>query len=255
VTTLLVHGPGAEPEAHPLAGAARAGGSLADDLHLPGCPPGALRLVPCATGVVVEAVAAGVRVAGHPVAPGARRLLRPGERAELHGAALALPLPPPDASTRAAAVALLRAAADGHAPSGGPALVVLSGPSAGLRVPLRGDQVLGRGRRADVVLPDPRASRLHARLRVGAGGATVEDLRSKNGLRVNGVRVDRRPQPLRSGDAVTLGETDLAIELASGPDPPPAPSSARRGRRTRRGHALAAALLAFSAAALALAAG
>jgi hypothetical protein len=255
VTTLLVHRPGAAPEARPITAAARAGGSLADDIHLPACPPGAMRLLPCAAGVVVEAVAAGVRVAGHPVAPGARRLLRPGEQAELHGAAIALPLPPADVPTRAAAAALLRAAADGRPPGAGPALVVLSGPSAGLRLPLAGDQVLGRGRRADVVLPDLRASRLHARVRVGPGGVTVEDLRSKNGLRVNGVRVERLPVTLRAGDAVTLGETDLAVEAGLGPEPPPAAPAPSSRRGKRRGHALAAALLALSAAALALAAG
>lgn len=257
MTTLLVQRPGAGPERIPLSAAMRAGGSLADDVLLPGCPPGAVTLLPCAAGVVVEAVAAGVRVAGHPLAPGARRLLRPGERAELHGAALAIESPAADAPTRAHGAELLRAAAAGHAPVSGAHLVFLSGPSAGLRVPLRTEQTLGRSRRADVVLPDPRASRVHARVRIGPGGATVEDLRSKNGLRVNGVRVDRGAIPIRAGDELLLGDTRVAVELGEAEvagavaRPGAGPPGARPGRR---GRAATAMLLALSAAALALAA-
>lgn len=257
---LTVHAAGAEPEKRAIALATTAGGSRADGLLLPGAPPAAVRLVPVAEGLVVEAGAAGVRVAGHAVSPGSRRLLRPGERAELQGTALALEsASPPDGTTRAAAAALLREAASWADPIAGPRLVVLTGPAAGERHALAADRTVGRGRAAAIRIPDPRASRVHARVRVGPDGATIEDLRSKNGLRVNGVRVDG-PAPLRPGDEVSVGETLLAFEDAG---PPPLrreePGGSPPDRARRRGgrflaHASAAALLALAAMALALAA-
>jgi hypothetical protein len=256
VPTLLVHLPGAAPARRDLAAPAVAGGSHADGLHLPGCPAAALRLLPCAAGVVVEAGAAGVRAAGHALHPGARRLLRPGERAELHGVALELVAPPPAEETRAAAAALLRDAAAGDAPPAGLHLVVLSGPAAGARHALGPEQTLGRGRAATIVLPDPTASRLHARLTLGPDGARVADLGSKNGVRVNGGRIDRRPFPVRPGDELVVGETALA--LADGtpePSAPPGGIGEAPARRRLPMRVVAAALLALSAAALALAAG
>jgi S-DNA-T family DNA segregation ATPase FtsK/SpoIIIE len=118
--------------------------------------------------------------------------------------------------------------------------------------------VLGRGRSAAVRLPDARISRRHARLRVGPAGTTVEDLGSKNGIGVNGVRVDRRPVPLRPGDELVAGETALALEdpAPALPALPAAPASAAgtRGPRAPPPHVAAAALLALSALALVVAA-
>jgi FHA domain-containing protein len=253
---LVLHAPGAPPERRAILAPTTAGGSRADGLLLPGAPPAAALLVPGAAGIVVEAAAHGVRVAGHAVAAGTRRLLRPGERAELHGVALALEAaPPPDGSTRAVAAALLRDAAAGAAPIAGPRLVVLTGPAAGERHALGPEETVGRGRGATIRLRDPQASRLHARVRLVPGGATIEDLRSKNGVRLNGVRVERRPAPLQPGDELIVGETALALEDPA-PDPAgggaPAPDlPPPRGRPP--GHAVAAALLALSALALALA--
>ncbi|HYG67399.1 MAG TPA: FHA domain-containing protein, partial [Anaeromyxobacteraceae bacterium] len=95
---------------------------------------------------------------------------------------------PEPGGTRALAGALVRSAAAGAAPATAPHLLVRTGPRAGARVPLRPALTLGRGRDADVALPDPKASRVHARVAVGAASVTVEDLASKNGLRVNGER-------------------------------------------------------------------
>lgn len=249
MTALLVQVPGAAPARRDLPGPVVAGGSQADGLHLPGCRAAAVRLVPCAAGVVVEPSAAGVHAAGHPVPPGTRRLLRPGEAATLQGVRLELAAEAAPEGTRAGAALLLRAAAEGSLPPAGLHLVVLTGPAAGARHALGPTQTLGRGRRASIVLPDPTASRLHARLTLGRAGARVEDLRSRNGVRVNGVRIDRRPFPLRAGDELTVGETVLALAL---PAPGPAPAPPPRGRR---GPLVAAALLGLTAAALALAAG
>ncbi len=259
---VTIHSPGAAAERRTLAGPAQAGGSRADGILLPGVAAGALRLSPRGSGVVIEAAVAGVRVAGHPVPPGTRRFLRAGERAEVQGSAIALDAGAPAEGTRAAAGALLRDAAAGDHTDPGPRLVVLTGPCAGDRHPLLGDRTLGRGRAAGIRIADPHASRVHARVRLGAdGAATIEDLRSKNGVRVNGVRVDRRPHALAPGDEIAIGDTVLALEDPFPLRQEPAPAAKRPasdgpsggpGRRSRR--LAAAALLAVSAAALALAA-
>jgi hypothetical protein len=246
------------PERRALAAPATAGGSASDAVQLPGAPAGALRLVPADAGLVIEVHAVGVRVAGRPAAPGSRRLVVSGERVELLGHSVALASEAPPEGTRAIAGALLREAAAGAAPMTAPHLVVLTGPRAGARLTLRERLSIGRGRAADVVVPDPEASRVHARVRLGADGATVEDLGSKNGVRLNGVRVERGPQPLRPGDEFTIGETLLRLAdpleaLARRPTAgDPSPTSPRR-RRTFAPEIAAAALLALSAAALALA--
>ncbi len=253
---IAVHVPGAAPERRALTASAPAGGSRADAILLPGAAPGAIRLVPSPAGIVVEANAAGVRVAGHAVAPGARRLLRPGERAEVQGAAITLERSPSDGpATRVAAASLLRDAAAGGLAIAGPRLVVLTGGRAGDRHPLGAVQTLGRGRAATIRIADPQASRVHARLCLGPGGATVEDLRSKNGVRVNGVAIGRGPRPIVPGDELAVGETVLALEdpwPAPG-TPAAAPSGTAAARRRIPAHLAAAALLALSAAALALA--
>lgn len=251
---LTVHAGAAAPVRHVISAPAAAGGSRADAILLPGAPPGALRLVPTAAGVVVEAGTVGVRVAGRAVHPGARRLLRPGERADAAGSTIVLGAPPPADGTRAAASPLLR----GEVAGDGPAVVVLTGPRAGERHPLGAGLTAGRGRAAALRLPDPLCSRVHVRIVPAPGGALVEDLGSKNGVRVNGVKLDRRAGAARPGDEIALGDTALGLE-----DPwareGPADEAASPGERARRSAgapvpALAAALLlAVSAAALALA--
>jgi hypothetical protein len=252
---LTVHVAGATPARHLVAAPVTAGGSRADGLFLPGAPPAAVHLVPAAAGVVVEARSAGVRVAGHAVHPGARRLLRAGERADLPGAALALEPAAPAEATRAAASPVLR----GEVACGGPSVVVLTGPRAGERHALGDGLTAGRGRGASLRVPDPLASRVHLRLRTGPGGATLEDLGSKNGVRVNGVELEPgRPCPVRPGDEIALGDTLLSLEApwprAVGPGVPGRGGAAGGARPRRVPPAFAAALLlALSAAALALA--
>jgi hypothetical protein len=71
--------------------------------------------------------------------------------------------------------------------------------------------VVGRSRDCDVVVNDPNVSRRHLELRREEDGWMVADLGSTNGVRVNGKRVER--SPLRSGDRITIGVTDLTFEL------------------------------------------
>jgi pSer/pThr/pTyr-binding forkhead associated (FHA) protein len=64
-------------------------------------------------------------------------------------------------------------------------------------------------------IPDVTASVLHCRLAVIAGRWTVEDLGSRGGTWVNGLRVSRVPVRLAKGDVLRVGVTELLVV----PDP------------------------------------
>jgi hypothetical protein len=75
-----------------------------------------------------------------------------------------------------------------------------------------GGGTIGRSRDCDVVLEDAGASRRHAEIRPHADGWELQDLGSTNGVRVNG-RAIRGAQPLRPGDRVEIGSTEIVFEL------------------------------------------
>jgi DNA-binding response OmpR family regulator len=88
-----------------------------------------------------------------------------------------------------------------------PYLIAQSGPLQGERWVLQRDQLLiGRGPECDIVVPDRQISRQHARLRRTDAGVQVEDLGSKNGTHVNGVRLEG-PAMLQDGDVVQVAFT------------------------------------------------
>jgi len=74
--------------------------------------------------------------------------------------------------------------------------------------------IIGRHATCDVVLNDPQVSRFHARIdKQGPGAATIIDLDSGNGVRINGQRIPPRlPQPLRSGDEFWIGINPYRFE-------------------------------------------
>ncbi|HWG07770.1 MAG TPA: DUF3662 and FHA domain-containing protein [Solirubrobacteraceae bacterium] len=92
-----------------------------------------------------------------------------------------------------------------------PARALLAVGGRRLPVPARG-ATIGRSRECDIVLEDAGISRRHAEIMPGADGWTVADLGSTNGVRVNG-RTIRGVQPLREGDRVELGSTEIVFEL------------------------------------------
>jgi hypothetical protein len=71
---------------------------------------------------------------------------------------------------------------------------------------------IGRSRDCEIVLEDSGVSRRHAEIRPGAGGWTLEDLGSTNGVRLNG-RTLEGAQPLSPGDRVELGSTEIVFEV------------------------------------------
>lgn len=77
------------------------------------------------------------------------------------------------------------------------------------RMDLTGERVtVGKGPGNDVVLDDPRVSRLHASLERFAEGWCVNDLGSSNGTFVNGERIWGAHR-LRHGDEIRVGQTRL----------------------------------------------
>ncbi len=92
------------------------------------------------------------------------------------------------------------------------ALVLFSGPGAGAQYPLApGVFTVGRSPGNQLVIADPLVSSRHAVIKVDEQGCWLEDVGSRNGVFVNGQRVQRHF--LRPGDVVTIGPTHLRFEV------------------------------------------
>ena len=127
-----------------------------------------------------------------------------------------------------------------------PALVFKEGPLAGRRVEVVAELVIGRVD-AGLTIDDEEVSRRHAVVRPGDGEIEIEDLGSRNGTYVNGVRIDAATR-LAGGDSVKLGTSVLQVDSgraaatvaaavpaapsapAVAPPAPPAPASRAGGR-------------------------
>jgi hypothetical protein len=83
-----------------------------------------------------------------------------------------------------------------------------------------GDTLIGRGPDCRITLVDPLVSRHHAKVRIEASKATLTDLNSRNGSRING-RLIRSVQALSDGDRLRIGTQELvfsevpSVQLAS----------------------------------------
>lgn len=92
-----------------------------------------------------------------------------------------------------------------------PALLIEDGRQQGTRIDLpEGDFLLGRILGEGFALDDARVSRRHALVRRSGDYIEVEDLGSRNGIRVNGVEV--RSRQLFPGDRLEVGDTILRLE-------------------------------------------
>ena len=91
-------------------------------------------------------------------------------------------------------------------------LLVVEGPSKGLRIPVTGRPfVIGRSEPADVVLPDPKVSRKHCRISEAFAELVVVDLESSNGTYVDGQRI-AGGAPLPVGARLQIGSHVLEHE-------------------------------------------
>lgn len=79
-----------------------------------------------------------------------------------------------------------------------------------------GENVLGRGADSLVWIDAQSVSRRHARVLVGSGVATLEDLGSKNGTFVNGKRLTA-PIALRDGDELRIGSVPMTLKVFARP--------------------------------------
>jgi hypothetical protein len=85
-----------------------------------------------------------------------------------------------------------------------PRMLVLLDPERPIKYPLfKETMTIGRADIADIHIENGFLSRLHARIVSTASGATISDIESKNGIRVNAKLVTE--QSLRHGDVVDLG--------------------------------------------------
>ena len=85
-------------------------------------------------------------------------------------------------------------------------------------VPEHGTLTIGRGEECDVRIDDPSVSRVHARLVLG-DAPVIEDLESRNGVRVEGRRLEpRSPVPIFSGRPVEIGSAVVVLRLPNDRD-------------------------------------
>ena len=82
-----------------------------------------------------------------------------------------------------------------------------------MEMPL-GEFAIGRSSSCNLALADGLVSRKHAMLHVGPDAVIVEDLRSRNGVAVNGVRING-PRRLDHMDRVYIGSQELVLIDAS----------------------------------------
>jgi diguanylate cyclase (GGDEF)-like protein len=90
-----------------------------------------------------------------------------------------------------------------------PSLTFLSGMRAGEMIVLEDGEVsIGRSARADIVIDDAGASRVHCVIVPRGRSIEIEDLNSSNGTRVNGVRLSSRRR-LTEGDRIHIGHSTV----------------------------------------------
>ncbi len=75
-----------------------------------------------------------------------------------------------------------------------------------------GQFLIGRAATCQLSLDDPLVSRNHAALSVTEEGAIVEDLGSRNGVKVNGQKVNGERR-LMNGDTISIGSQDLRFAV------------------------------------------
>lgn len=92
-----------------------------------------------------------------------------------------------------------------------------------------GEFLIGRSPDCQLSLDDPLVSRRHAILVVHPDAVFIEDLASRNGVLVNGKRI-QMPTRVADGDQITVGSQLMALVGVPGEAPPPREAAAPAGR-------------------------
>lgn len=95
-----------------------------------------------------------------------------------------------------------------------PVLIAQGGPLSGERWVIRGPMLIGRGEDCDIIIPDRKISRQHARLHPDRQGVMLEDLESKNGTHYNGARL-KGSALLGDGDVIQIALAQKFMFLTS----------------------------------------
>jgi S-DNA-T family DNA segregation ATPase FtsK/SpoIIIE len=104
-----------------------------------------------------------------------------------------------------------------HAAVGsGHRLVVVAGPDAGHTMPLgRAPVCVGRASECDLTLSDPRVSRRHAEVTLGARGAIVHDCGSATGTEIDGASVGAGSAPLPTDGYLRVGDSFVCVRTGT----------------------------------------
>ena len=74
----------------------------------------------------------------------------------------------------------------------------------------KGTTLIGRSADCHVTIEDPLVSRQHARILIDGDDAMLEDLGSRNGVKLNGVAI-KGTHPLKDGDRLRIGTQELVF--------------------------------------------
>ncbi len=108
-------------------------------------------------------------------------------------------------------------------------LIAGSAPTIALQRPVL---LVGRHPECDVRIDLPQVSRRHCCLALAYDRATIRDLGSKHGVRVNGRIIEE--SRLLPGDEIAIGHLLYRFEDATAPPPPPPAPAAQADRPTPR---------------------
>ena len=123
--------------------------------------------------------------------------------------------PPPRLLSEAEILASMQPTAVPAPPERRASLKVIQGAQLGLKIRLGRGTAIGYGKKKnDLHLDDDFVSRAHARIDRQDGDYMLMDLKSKNGTKLNGHRLEPyNPQLLSHGDKIEVGDTLLMFEI------------------------------------------
>lgn len=157
----------------------------------------------------------GTQVNGETLPKGEKRLLKTGDTIViaqfdiLFSEQRAMPAPGVDENTSFVSRAMVRGALRGVLSAEDPFFRFMNGEREGDKIPIAEAQelIIGRDPQVDITLSDDLVSRRHAKFRRDLAGVHVEDLDSRNGIKVNKRKV--RHRTLKDRDEVEVGAARL----------------------------------------------